>query len=39
MKKKYGVDFFPNIVEGASGENFYKFFQTTATILKEESSC
>jgi hypothetical protein len=25
--KKYGVDFFPNIIEGASGENFYKFFQ------------
>jgi hypothetical protein len=22
-----GVDFFLNIIEGASGENFYKFFQ------------
>ncbi len=27
MKKYYGVDFFPNIIEGASGEIFYKFFQ------------
>ena len=27
MKEKYGVDFFPNIVEGASGKISYRFFQ------------
>lgn len=27
MKAKYGVDFFPNVEEGASGKVFYRFFQ------------
>ena len=27
MKARYGVDFFPNVVEGASGKVFYRFFQ------------
>lgn len=27
MKEKYGVDFFPNVIEGTSGEVFYRFFQ------------
>lgn len=27
MKAKYGVDFFPNVLEGASGKAFYRFFQ------------
>jgi len=27
MKGKYGVDFFPNVIEGASGKVFYRFFQ------------
>jgi len=27
MKEKYGVDFFPNVVEGESGKLFYRFFQ------------
>ena len=27
MKQKYGVDFFPSVVEGASGKVFYRFFQ------------
>jgi len=27
MKEKYGVDFFPNVIEGISGKVFYRFFQ------------
>jgi hypothetical protein len=27
MKEKYGVDFFPNVVEASSGKIFYRFFQ------------
>jgi hypothetical protein len=27
MKEKFGVDFFPNVVEGATGKIFYRFFQ------------
>ena len=32
MKEKYGVEFFPNIVEGESGQYFYKFFQRNRSI-------
>ncbi len=32
MKEKYGVEFFPNIVEGDSGQYFYKFFQRNRSI-------
>lgn len=27
MKREYGVDFFPNVIEAASGRVFYRFFQ------------
>lgn len=27
MKEKYGVDFFPNVIEGISGKVFYRFLQ------------
>lgn len=27
MKEKYGVDFFPNVIESVSREVFYRFFQ------------
>jgi hypothetical protein len=27
MKAKYGVDFFPNVIDGASGKIFFRFFQ------------
>ncbi len=32
MKEKYGVDFFPNVVEGNSREYFYKFFQKNRSL-------
>ena len=32
MKEKYGVDFVPNVVEGNSGEYFYKFFQKNRSL-------